>query len=376
MGGAYDAIAAGMWLYTHAAFRVTTFGPARLELAPGTLLVATHRRETDVPVLSPPLYRRAGLWRRRGSLERVSFAARPDLLLPGFLAGVPPSLPPLARRLLYPVDAGGILARNHVYALWSATRARLGEVLRERADVPLEDLLPPEFEQQFRERAAACGLGPPTSARDVLRGEYADLLWLLVSAADLRQAGLDAFWSRRAAAAAADFRTLVELLRAGGILLVFPEGRPSPHGEIGPLQRGLAALVRRARPAALRPIALAYDPLTRGRTRVLLSIGEAVDAPATEIEASVLALLRRTMPLTCGQLVADALERGRPSARELESLVATAVETARAERRSVDPDIVDGERRSRRIADALAAAGSRPDALAYLAREYRSARGS
>ena len=281
VGAAYDAIAAGMWLYSHAAFRVTTFGGTRLELAPGTLLLATHRRETDVPVLSPPLYRRAGVWRRRGRLERVSFAARPDLLLPGFLAGFPPSLPPLARRLLYPIDAGGILARNHVYALRSATRARLGEILRERADAPLENLLPPELVQQFRARAAACRLGPPTSARDVLRGEYADFLWLLVSPADLGEAGGDAFWGRRAAAAASDFRALVELLRAGGILLVFPEGRPSPDGEIGPLQRGLAALVRRARPAALRPIALAYDPLTRGRTRVFVAIGEAVDPPET-----------------------------------------------------------------------------------------------
>ena len=80
------------------------------------------------------------------------------------------------------------------------------------------------------------------------------------------------------------------------------------------------------------------------------------------------------MPLTFGQLVADALERGRPSTLELESVVATAVETAHAERRSVDPDLLDGKRRGRRIEDALTAAGSRADAVIYLAREYRSAR--
>ena len=53
-------------------------------------------------------------------------------------------------------------------------------------------------------------------------------------------------------------------MRDGNVLIVFPEGRPSPDGEIGPIKPGIGALVRRGKPRAVRPLALAYDPLVRG----------------------------------------------------------------------------------------------------------------
>ena len=377
MKALYDAVAAGMWLYAHAAFRVTTVGPERLDLRPGTLIVSTHRRETDVPVVAPPIYFRAGVWRRRRELERLSFAARNDMFLRGFFAGFPPSLPPRARRLLYPIGVGRMLPLVHVHPLRSASVARLGEALREREEASLDELLPGDLSAASRSRAAACGRPRPVAARDVLRGEYADLLWRAVSRGDLPASCLDGFWSRRTAQAAADFRALVELVRAGGILVVFPEGRPSQDGEIGPVQRGLASLVRRARPSSLQPVAPAYDPLTRGRTRAVVSLGQPLVPPATDVERAVLALLRRTTPLTCGQVVAHHVAHGPGDAGSpalLAGALADAVETAHAEGRNVEPDLLDRERRDRRLAEALAAIPSRREAVPYLAREYESAR--
>jgi 1-acyl-sn-glycerol-3-phosphate acyltransferase len=347
-----------MWAYSRAAFRITVLGPERLRLAPGTLLLVTHRRETDVPVLCPPLYRRGELRR-----QRVAFAARDDLFLPGFFAGFPPGLPVRVRRALFPVAIGRWLPRVEVFPIRSASVARLGEVVRERRAEPLEDVLGPADADAFTARAAACGLAPAARAGDALRGEYADLLWRSVGPDDPAAAGLEGFWGRRTAEAAADFRTLVELVRGGRPLVLFPEGRPSPDGAIGPLQRGLGALVRRARPPALLPVALAYDPLTRGRTHVVLAFGAPVSPPAADVEDAALALLRRAMPLTAGQLVAA----GAPESAVREAIV---------EGRPVEPALLPAASRGRRLAEAAAVARAAPDALPYLAREFGSARGA
>jgi len=352
----YDAVAAGMWAYSRAAFRITVLGPERLGIAPGTLLVVTHRRETDVPVLCPPLYRRGELRR-----QRVAFAARDDMFLPGFFAGFPPGLPPRVRRLLYPLGIAGWLPRVEVFPIRSARVARLAEVLAERRGAELTDVLGREEARAFAARAAACRLRLPVVAEDVFRGEFADLLWRAVGPEDPAGRGLDGFWSRRATEAAGDFRGLVELVHGGRPLVLFPEGRPSPDGEIGPLQRGLGALVRRARPPALLPVALAYDPLARRRTRVVVAFG-APTAPTGDVEEQALALLRRTMPLTAGQLVAAGVEPDE------------AVRAALVEGRPVEPALVTADSRSRRLAEAHTAAARSPDALPFLAREYESAR--
>src|SRR5919202_640172 len=102
----YDAIAIGMWAFRSALFRVTTLGAENVEFAPGTLFVATHRRETDVPVFCPSIYAAAELWRRQR--PRLSFSARDDMFVAGFLAGFP-HLPLAARRLLFPLEIGGVL---------------------------------------------------------------------------------------------------------------------------------------------------------------------------------------------------------------------------------------------------------------------------
>ena len=370
MGLLYDFVAFGMLAYSRAAFRVRSIAPDDFRFTPGTLIVTTHRRETDVPVLCPPLYFHARLWRERSAL-RMSFAARDDMFLPGFFAGFPPGLSPRARRLLYPIGVGRWLPAVDVHPIRSASVAQLGELLRADPAAPVEQIAPGAPAASFRTRAAELGRPAPVVGADVLRGEYADLLWTPVTAAEAP--GPDAFWARRATEAAQDFRALVEVVRSGGALVVFPEGRPSPDGEIGPIRRGLSALARRGRAAELLPLTLAYDPLVRGRTVVVVSIGPAVPIPAADLETEVLSLLRRRTALTCGQYVAARLTAGeRPSATEL----ADQVGAARAEGRPVDPALETPAGRERRLAEALAEAPRREGELPFLAREYESARTS
>ena len=358
-----------MWAYSNAAFKIVVLGPRRFRLEPGTIITVTHRRETDVPVISPPLYLGARLWRNVD--DRMAFAARNDMFVRGFFAGFAEGLSPRARKVLYRIGVGKMLPLVHAHPIGSARLALTKEVLEERPGDALDEVLPGGLAETFRTRAAELGLPAPSRARDGLRGEYADLLWRMVSPEEAASDGLEQLWGRRAGEAAREFRFLVDLVRSGRSLLVFPEGRPSPNGEIGPLRRGVGALIRRARPRYLLPISLAYDPLVRGRTRVLVSFGEFLTPPTEQIEAAVLTQLRHTMPLTCGQFVASELLAGRtPSLAGLADAVAAAGE----EGRPVDPDLQTDEDRARRLAAALAAAEQHADELPYLAREYESAR--
>jgi Acyltransferase len=369
----YDAVGHGMWAYSQAAFRVELHAPGGFAIEPGTLVVVTHRRESDVPLICPPIYFATGGWRNR--TNRMHFAARDDMFLPGFFAGFPPDLPVWVRKALYRVGVSRWLPVVNVFPIRSASVARLGEVLAARSESALSELLPEQTATEFRARAVAVGLAPPLRARDVLRGVYADLLWRPVSPALGVNGGLDDFWSSRAAQAARDFRTLVELVRERRMLIVFPEGRPSPDGEIGPIRPGIGALVRRGRPAAIRPLTLAYDPLVRGRTRVQLALGDPAELPPKDVEGALLGLLRRTMPLTCGQVVAEALEAGlEADPQALAAALREAVAAAREQGRPVEHELASSEGRTRRLAEALSVAPRHARELSFLAHEYASAR--
>ena len=366
----YDAVALVMWALTRSLFDVETLGGEPLPLDPGTLIVVPHRRETDIPLVCPSLYLRAGLWRRRE--RRVAFAGRDDLHAAGFLAGFPPRLPLGVRKLLYPLELGPQLRRNLVLPVSRGTGIRIGEIVEALPERPLGELLPDGELRAFRRRAVDVGLSPPALGRDVVRAEYVDLLWRELTEEEGGRAEFRPLWERHTARAATEFREVVALLRRGAVLFVFPEGRPSPDGAVGPLLRGVEALVRLGRPRWVQPIGIAYDPLTAARTRAVVAFPARV---AVEGPLDVLALLRAAVPVTCGQIVAEQLLGGVADATRLEEAVADAVARARRDGRFIDPRLLDREGRARRVAEAVKAAERAPRAaLAYLAREHESAR--
>ena len=325
----YDVTAYALTAYARARFRVRPLGePFRME--PRTLIVSSHRSDDDVPVLVACIYPQAhGRWRRG---PRLHFAVRDDLFLPGFFAGYPAGLPRPARRALFPVGIGRIMEeRLPCHPIRSANRMRLVEYLR-------------EFE--------------PRS--ELLRARHAQELWRVLTPEEL---DMPEAWSRRRAAALDDFRELVGVVRGGDSLVIFPEGRPSPDGTVGPLMDGVGAIVRRARPARVVAFAPAYDPLVAGRTRAYL----AVSAPA-EPDVDVLELLKRTTPLTVGDSVAAALADHSDPERRLAEDVAT----ARAEGRPYEPELDDPGVRRRRVEVAVRVARGR--SLERLVRTYRSVR--
>lgn len=359
---AYDAIALGMWVNSRTLFRVTTIGPQPSRLEPGTLIVTTHRAESDVPVVAPSIYFGFSLWRRRA--VRPHFAAREDLFEPGFFAGFPAGLPPALRRALYGLGIGSVLARlpMHPVPYPDASRLRLGRALAGvPAEMPLEPVVPAAALGAFRERARRAGLREPETAGDVLRGEYADLLWRFYPRSELAAPPFEPLWDERAARATAEIRGLVDLVRSGRVLLLFPEGRPSPDGAIGPVRGGAGMLVRRGRPDRILPVGLAYDPLGRGRPRVFVAFGQPLQVGPRDVEREILRALLSTMPLTCGQVlawqlagVADTCD-ARLVLRDLDETLAAEVAAARDRGRPVDPALEEPEGRRERLSTAAAA---------------------
>lgn len=193
-----------------------------------------------------------------------------------------------------------------------------------------------------------------------LDGRDPQELWRVVTPEELDAPDV---WARRRAAALEDFRRLVDVVRGGESLVIFPEGRPSPDGTLGPLMDGVAAIIRRARPDRIVAFAPAYDPLVEGRTHAFL----AISAPA-EPEVDVLSLLKRTTPLTVGESVAAALADHADPERRL----AEDVEAAREELRPYERTLDDAEVRRRRVEVAVRAA--RGHRLDRLVSTYRSAR--
>jgi 1-acyl-sn-glycerol-3-phosphate acyltransferase len=355
----YEAVALGMWAYTRAAFRVRTLFPAGFVLRRGSMLVATHRAESDVPLICASIFLHAGVWRR--SNAKLHFAARDDLFERGFFAGFPPGLPVALRRVLWPIDAGPHLPRVRVNPLPypDAETLRLASALdRVPGDAPLEGLVPDDALAALAARARLLALPEPAVVADVRRGEFADLLWRGCSREELGHPLLEAAWRRRSEEAAADVRRVVELVRSGEPVLFFPEGRPSPDGAIGPLRPGMRLLVRRGRPAELQPIGIAYDPVTTGRPYACVSAGRAIPPPESDVDGAVTAALRGALPLTVGQVVATVFReeaRGteRVETKLLDERLEHAVARAAREERPAESGLTERARRQERLADAL-----------------------
>jgi len=350
----WHAVGLGTTPYARLAFRIEIHGAEGFRFEPGTLIVVTHRAETDAPILIAALYASARPWADRA--QRLHFAARDDLFERGFFAGFPARLPDWARRVLYPVAIGRFLPMTRVHPVGSARRMKLAQAL---ARLEASEPLPPEWAERLGARTAG----------EALRGDRAALLWEDV---DPRTFPVEVAWERRAAETRSQVETLVALLRAREPLVVFPEGRPSPDGAVGPVQRGVGLLVRLGRPERLSPWAIGYDPLVRGRLRAVVSVRPSVEPSARDVEAQVLSELRRALPVTCGTVVAHALRTGEEPAAAVER----AVEEAGAEGRHVERSLRTAEGRRRRLAECLdvIAGGVSPRLLARLAREYESAR--
>ncbi len=374
-----SAVALGMTVYVRSRFRLRCYGAERLSSAPGTIVAVSHRSDDDVPVLAAALYTQ---WARAVAQGRPwpTFVARDDLFLRGFLAGWQPGLPIGVRRALFRMRISRPLERLQCVPVREPRRMRLVELLLSDPDRELDGWLPAELERALLKRARALGRPQPRAGGEVIDAAYADVLWEPVDRDQTHDA--TAAWRAHLDRAVADFRRIVEIVRRGDQLVIFPEGDTSPDGQIGPIRPGLGTLVRRGGARLIQPVSIAYDPLVSGRPRAYVAVARALEITSptsgpgngAERGRAVTEALREGTPLTPGQLAASALHRGLTT----NAFLAEAEDYlthARTSGRPVEPEL---ERRgSRRILlEALRRAdrlGTRDPLIQRLAGEFRSA---
>lgn len=365
-------VALGMTGYVRAGFQTRTFGLEHLSLQPSTIITPNHRSDNDVPLLVSAL---ASRWAAAvaGGGSWPTFAADDHAFFRGFLAGYPEGLPLGLRRLVWPVRVGGVLERHlQCVPVRQPARMRLVELLRRDPDRPLDGQLPPAVRDALARRARELERPMPLRAGEALNGRYADILWTQLDR-DLTP-GCEDIWRAHLRSAVGDFRRLVTTLRAGGVVVIFPEGRLITDGEVGPFASGFASLARKGRARQVQPVAISYDGLTPGRARAYISVAPTVQPGSGDLDELVTERLRRAFPLTPGQIAGTVLrESGSP--RVLQRAGADWIARAQADGRPIEPGLL-GRRRRLVLTSAFGQAQRRgPDhpVVASLARELRSA---
>ena len=333
-----------MTAYVRLRLRPQVFGLEHLRLEPRTIVAPNHRSDNDVPVLVTALYPKWARAVARG-VPWPTFATDDDALERGFLAGYPQHIPLWLRQLLWPIRVGGVLERNlQCVAVREPTTMLLAEVLRADPHMALDGQLPPELRAALARRAAARRRPPPERAGDVLHGEYADLLWTPVERDQVGRHG--DVWRDHLRAAVRDFEQLVQSLRSGGLVVMYPEGELSPDGRIGPLKQGVASLARRGRARWVQPVATCYDPLAGPRPRVYVSVAQPIVPQPGRLNSDLMGALRRATPLTAGQIVAWQLGRGATSPAQLDAVASDWIDRARADERPIEPGLEGPRRRA------------------------------
>ncbi len=251
--------------------------PQDYALAPGTFIVSNHLRDSDTPILTTTVCQRRGRYIR---YPMPFYASREDLLRPRFLHGLA-------------IDAG--LGQGVATVLgW----IRLGWFFRIMRVRPMRRVREFNFNETLAALCATDDLGATPPARWLRRSTLAQieshLGYLPETLHQLHRAHLGRYglqcWGLRLRPAAVrrvapalratierQLNDFADLLDAGRCVYFAPEGTLSDDGRMRPFRRGTALVYARTKtPPTLLPIALSYDPFQRGRLRVVVQIGHAL----------------------------------------------------------------------------------------------------
>ena len=285
-----------------AMYRIEPIYPPDYALQPGTLVVSNHQRDIDAPLIAPVLCQRQGL---RFNWPLPFFASREDLFRDDFLAEYLHRWPRPLRRLLGRVPLNGFFRAMRVEPIRRVREFSLTEAFTE---------LPPTADSSQwlnprgrLERASA-------SATDIDERNKPP---------ERRAWGLRRLHAQAREQLAPGFRTTIDaqlqrftdLLAAGRVVYVAPEGRNSRSGRFGRLRAGAWELVRRSNePPPILPLALSYDALQRGRLHAIVHVGTPLHAYAAADRGAFDAMLemqiRRLYPFNASHLISRFLVTG------------------------------------------------------------------
>ena len=284
--------------------------PPNFELAPGSLIASNHQRDVDGPMLGNVLGRRRGL-----HFEGTPpfYATREDLFRPGILSRLTVHWPAPLSALVGRISLAWFFPLGRTEPMRRVREFTLGETLLALCDEGCGDddccaLLNARGRRETALAPGSCSVQAALARRNLP----------LESCWGLRRLSLPAFRKLLPA-----FRAVVDAQLAhfanridrGCCVYFSPEGTISTDGHFGRIREGFFRLVRTTRaPPWIQPMAIGYDTLASGRSRVVIRIGERFRADTSLDRRAFDMSLRRAIldnvPITPSHLLARFLSHG------------------------------------------------------------------
>jgi 1-acyl-sn-glycerol-3-phosphate acyltransferase len=281
----------GFDLWIRACYQRVVLLPDDFHIAPGTLIASNHQRDVDGPMLGTVLVRRRGL---RFQWPLPFYATREDLFRPGILTHLTVHWPRPLSALLGHIPLAWFFALGRAEPMRRVREFTLGETLRALVDAGYG--------------ANACGaLLNPRGLREL---DARTTVPLQAALARAPSTALESWWGLRRLQAATiariapAFRATVDAqlahfttrLDRGRCVYFAPEGSISMDGHFARTRAGFFRLVHTARYTPwIQPMALGYDTLAPGRSRVVVRVGQPFRADRTLDRRRFDAMLRHAV---------------------------------------------------------------------------------
>lgn len=312
--------------------------PENFALEPGSLIASNHQRDVDGPMLGIVLARRRGL---RFEGKPPFYATREDLFRPGILSRLTVHWPAPLSALLGHISLAWFFPLGRTEPMRRVREFTLGEALHALLDAGLGDSECAALLNARGQREV--GAAHSTLAECVKRADPATLenWWGLRR---LKVEAIEAIAPSFRATVDAQLAHFARRLDRGCCVYFSPEGTISMDGHFGRTREGLFRLVHLAvRQPWIQPMALGYDTLGPGRSRVVIRIGQRFRANITHDRRAFDGALRDTVlqlaPVTPSHLLARWLLHG-PQAFTRDGLatwMVRACTTLRTAHPSLDP---------------------------------------
>lgn len=254
-------------------YRVEARGLETISATPGTLLLVTHRRDADVPIIGNMIACAPAM----KLADRVPhFVAREDLFHRGLLWEYTEHWPTLIREALSLINLLPVMHVLHAHPMRRiperSVREVLHDVLATCGNLPLDQVLKPVWVGRFMRLAPP--RATPLTAAQALARRYDALLRLPHGFRKLTHACFAALKPCERAIIAAHLQCLVDLINRGAVLLLEPEGAVSRDGHFGRLRSALHTLISQPSiDTRVQPIGISYDFMSPGRTPVFVAVG-------------------------------------------------------------------------------------------------------
>ena len=340
-------------------YRINARGLENFTRSPSTLEVFNHRRDADTPIIGNVLFGRKGLFAH--DIQPV-FVAREDLFRTGFLTDYLEGWPSPVRALLSRLSLRPYLWALQGYPMRRIAERTLGEVLEDVlrifGDLPLDDVLKPEWVERFEQLAPQNER--PLRVRQVLGQRFRPLLRQGYGLTKLTRSRFRELKPFERATIEAHLQLFVEMLEQGMILQLAPEGAVSKDGRFSRIRAGLHVFLNRPRTLVrVLPVGITYDFMTCRRQWVFVNVGpEMTDLRglrASEASSRVAQAILAQSTITASQLASQLLLSirsaggGTITLRHLQEFVAEEANRWAKTGLYVDPRLLVKEQRAARM---------------------------